>query len=432
MKADATPTKEFFVNMITKDISLEDCLLDLIDNCLDGVRRKVGNLENEQLYDSFHAKLDIKPNKFVIEDNCGGISINNAIDYAFHFGRRPDAPDDADSSIGLYGIGMKRAILKIGKNIKIRSSTEDEAFLCTIRVEEWLQHDRWEFDMIENSLIDGTGTVIEILDLYGPIATEFEDATFVNRLTHIVARDYTRFFEKGFKIFINDSLVESYGYTVAAGMFKAYRKRYEDDGVIVEIVAGMATPPPDDNEPSEHGETRYIGWFVFCNDRVVLAADKTERTVWGHEGFARWHPQYNGFIGMARFYGKDPKLLPWTTTKRNVDESSPIYRRAVTQMKMATKPWIEYTNRRKADLEAAKRKEAESESVPIFSVEHDSEFEAPPTPEPLVRLVNIHYQKPLREVQIVAAELGNKNLAYRNVGIETFNFFLENEVSEEE
>ena len=149
MKADATPTKEFFVNMITKDISLEDCLLDLIDNCLDGVRRKVENLENKQLYESFHAKLEIKPNKFVIKDNCGGISIENAINYAFHFGRRSDAPDEADSSIGLYGIGMKRAILKIGKNISIVSSTEEEAFLCTISVEEWLRHDKWEFDMVK-------------------------------------------------------------------------------------------------------------------------------------------------------------------------------------------------------------------------------------------------------------------------------------------
>ena len=38
-KANAHPTKDFFVKMITKDIALEDCLLDLIDNCIDGARR---------------------------------------------------------------------------------------------------------------------------------------------------------------------------------------------------------------------------------------------------------------------------------------------------------------------------------------------------------------------------------------------------------
>ena len=42
-KADASPTKAFFVNMITRDISLEDCILDLIDNSVDSAWRSEGN-----------------------------------------------------------------------------------------------------------------------------------------------------------------------------------------------------------------------------------------------------------------------------------------------------------------------------------------------------------------------------------------------------
>jgi hypothetical protein len=34
-KAEANPTKAFFVRMITRDISLADCILDLIDNSVD-------------------------------------------------------------------------------------------------------------------------------------------------------------------------------------------------------------------------------------------------------------------------------------------------------------------------------------------------------------------------------------------------------------
>ena len=34
--AAAIPTKQFFVSMLTRDISLADAILDLIDNCLDG------------------------------------------------------------------------------------------------------------------------------------------------------------------------------------------------------------------------------------------------------------------------------------------------------------------------------------------------------------------------------------------------------------
>lgn len=38
-KAQACPTKQFFVSMLTRDISLDDAILDLVDNCLDGALR---------------------------------------------------------------------------------------------------------------------------------------------------------------------------------------------------------------------------------------------------------------------------------------------------------------------------------------------------------------------------------------------------------
>ena len=37
--ASFKPTKRFFVEMLTRDIDLEDAILDLLDNCLDGVSR---------------------------------------------------------------------------------------------------------------------------------------------------------------------------------------------------------------------------------------------------------------------------------------------------------------------------------------------------------------------------------------------------------
>ena len=36
---DARPTKEFFINSLTKDIYLIDLIPDLVDNCLDGILR---------------------------------------------------------------------------------------------------------------------------------------------------------------------------------------------------------------------------------------------------------------------------------------------------------------------------------------------------------------------------------------------------------
>ena len=429
--AKAYPTKEFFVHMITKDISLEDCLLDLIDNCLDGARRTIGVVNGDLNYDRFEATLRIDPEGFKIEDNCGGISIANAIDYAFRFGRRQDAPDDGGFSIGLYGIGMKRAIFKIGKTINIRSSTGKEAFCCTIPVNDWLQQEDWEFEM-DDAPSDTAGTSIEIRDLYPGIAKEFADTAFVNSLTRIIARDYSRFSRNGFKVIINDVVVKGHQYAVKASeVFKPYRKTYDDGDVRVDIIAGMNAPPPDSNEPIQRAETGYFGWFVFCNDRVVLAADKTERTVWGDEGFVRWHPQYNGFMGMVLFHGSNPNLLPWTTTKRDVDESSPLYRRAVKEMKVATHPWIEYTNQRKVDPLEMKKIEKAAQPVPFFDVDQNPTFKVPTVPD-VPTMANINYPKPRSEVKKAAKALGNGNMTYRGVGEGTFEYFLKNEVDEEE
>ena len=434
-KADAMPTKAFFVNMITRDISLEDCILDLIDNCLDGARRCLTAGRNAgatiESYTGFRAALSVHGTRFCLEDNCGGISLDNAISYAFHFGRRPDAPVE-ESAIGLYGIGMKRALLKIGRSIRIHSSTDQDKFLCTIDVPEWLKDPEWLFDLDDAASLSSPGTAISITDLNAGIDAEFADTSFVNGLSRMIERDYARFLQKGFEITVNGTRLGSYGYTVKeAADFKAYRHSYEDGEVAVEVIAGMAAPPPRDIGPSERGDTENYGWFVFCNDRVVLAGDRTERTVWGDEKFPRWHFQYNGFMGLVLFHAKDPTLLPWTTTKRDVDESSPLYRRAVAQMKKVTRPWIEYTNQRKTDLDNARKRERAATTVPAFEVSRSPVLRVPQPPEkPKVRMANILYKRPVTEVNRIRRALRRSNMSYKAVGERTFDYFVEHEIED--
>src|SRR5579883_581359 len=91
--AVASPTKAFFVRMLTRDIELPDAILDLLDNCIDGIVRAKGSGASEKPYDGFRATITMAPDHFVIEDNCGGIPFAIARDYAFSMGRPPAAPD---------------------------------------------------------------------------------------------------------------------------------------------------------------------------------------------------------------------------------------------------------------------------------------------------------------------------------------------------
>ena len=434
-KADATPTKDFFVRMITRDISLEDCILDLIDNCIDGARRQSLAQQSDSIsaryYNGFSVKVGVSSEEFTIADNCGGIGIDNAIDYAFHFGRRSDAPTDGEFGIGLYGIGMKRAILKIGSNIVIESSTAEDAFTCIIDVSEWIEHDDWEFDLYDAERKDSPGTIIRITEIGEEIAQEFDDPTFVTRLSKIIARDYALFLGKGLNIELNGNPVEGLGYAVREGNeFEPFRATYDDGDVQVEIIAGMAGSPPDDLEPSER-DSNYDGWFVICNDRVVLPADKTASTVWGDEGFPNWHYQYYGFMGMVLFSSSDPNLLPWTTTKRDIDHSSSVYRRAITEMKKATRPWIEYTNKRKSNLKTAREEESRAKNTPVFEVKKSNalRFPAPPS-APKIQMTNIAYQRPVSEVSRVKIALGSSKHSNRFVGERTFEHYLKNEIED--
>lgn len=36
---EGNPTKKFFIDMITRDISIEDAIIDLLDNSIDGANR---------------------------------------------------------------------------------------------------------------------------------------------------------------------------------------------------------------------------------------------------------------------------------------------------------------------------------------------------------------------------------------------------------
>src|SRR6202035_2376745 len=105
-----------------------------------------------------------------------------------------------------------------------------------------------------------------------------------------------------------------------------------------------------------------------CNGRIVLAADKSHFSGWGTDDWPKWHPQYEGFLGLIFFASADAKQLPLTTTKRNVDISSSVYRRAMPRMREASKTWISYTNSRKQTLDEARKLEAEARPLALSSV----------------------------------------------------------------
>ena len=81
-RIDAYPTKEFFINSITKDIHLIHVIPDLVDNCYDGAL-KLGKKDDLK---GLGVEIEYDKDHFTIKDNCGGITKIIATKYAFKFG----------------------------------------------------------------------------------------------------------------------------------------------------------------------------------------------------------------------------------------------------------------------------------------------------------------------------------------------------------
>ena len=61
----ANPVKSFFVEMLTRDIELSDAILDLLDNCVDGILRTI-NKAGKTPYKGFEASITLNKNYFKI------------------------------------------------------------------------------------------------------------------------------------------------------------------------------------------------------------------------------------------------------------------------------------------------------------------------------------------------------------------------------
>lgn len=423
----AHPTKDFFVRMITKDIALRDCIFDLLDNSIDGAHRG-RDVTSDLPYERFSVQLQFDTSSFEIADNCGGITLDDAINHAFHFGRKIGAPNEVAGGIGLYGIGMKRAIFKIGKRSNVFSQASDAAFKVTVDVDAWMSQTDWDFSYEDIERKTGAnGTLITVRDLNPGIGQLFGDKAFQNSLIKDMARDYAFFIQKGLKVSVCGRPVPSYQYRLSSSANLAPMVDvYEDDGVSVRILAGLSEPIPDEvPEELRPDKVERLGWFVICNDRVVLPADKSARTVWGNENFPIWHGQYAGFAGYVFFNASDQSKLPWNTTKRDIDLASPLYRRAVSRMKSVTSDFIKYSQIRSASLPQAKQAENAAGYVDI------SKFVAPqplklPQLQPTATkpgVVNILYQKPISEVDEIRKELGKPRMSARDIGSHTFDYF---------
>lgn len=353
---NGSPSKELFITMLTRDITLIDAISDLIDNCVDGAIR----LKGRSKFTGLEVNIILTENCFKIKDNCGGIDKELAQDYAFRFGR-PLKATQIDYSVGQFGIGMKRALFKMGSKFEVKSVSKKASFSIEIDVNKWSKEESWDFKFKELTkkrfpLIE-RGTEITVSSLNQDVKERFKQNNFLSELKIKLELQHLMNISKGLVIKINThpikanqlQLLNSDKFTTAywAKRFKLY------DNTEVKIYAGVGTP-----------KLAMGGWYIFCNNRLIEGPEQTKISGWGVRTPVRipeYHSQFSRFRGFVLFQSKTPSFLPWNTSKTSVDTDSQLFQSVRQEMIYLMRAVIDFLNDVHDESKAYHNKKLEEE-----------------------------------------------------------------------
>lgn len=445
-RVDANPEKRFFISMLVKDIELFPAVVDLVDNSVDAAR---ANASNGDL-SPFSVDLEATPSRFAIKDNCGGLEAHIARYYAFRFGRGEDFPA-LESSVGQFGIGMKRALFKLGGSFRVESIAENSRFALAVNVEEWARNSdpdwSFEFEYVDYDRgggISERGTWITVDDIHPSVSADFGDSKVIGKLRREIAVKHEPALTSGLTITVNGRSLEAHvprllASTAIMPINTTFTIPVGTDSVSVRIVAGIATARErddrSDDDASQFTEMTDAGWYIYCNDRLVLAADRSDLTGWGSAG-AAYHPQYRRFRGYCFMSAVDSSLLPWNTTKTGLDQDSPVFRRVQQELFRALQQVQAVINRAKTERQTRDSDEQQinaaleqSAEVRVAALPPSRDFVAPvlaarnPTPP---HVVNVQYKVPRRDMDRVMDALDVDSAS--RAGQLTFEYYIQAEL----
>lgn len=303
-KLDATPSKRLFLSIIA-DYDLNKSICELVDNALD-VWVRAGRAKGIAVT----ITLGREQQTITVEDDAGGIP---KTELRYIVGPGQTGTNPSDETIGIFGVGTKRAVVALAQDIRIRTRHLGPTTYQVDFDDSWLASETWELPLYEVDSIPDGRTVVELQKLRVQLTDEL-----TLKLKEHLSATYARFLDGA-----NVSIVVD-GEVLQPRFFEnwAYPPRYkprrytgtlktEDARTVrVEAVAGLA----GESSPAA-GE---YGVYFYCNNRLVARALKTFEV-----GFTRGlaglpHPK----ISLARllvFLNGDARDMPWNSSKSGIN-----------------------------------------------------------------------------------------------------------------
>lgn len=348
---DTSPTKAMVVDSITRDATITECLLDLIDNAVDAARRDMassGALKKDKdglaaSFKGYRVALGLSQTKITISDNCGGISLTDLRDSVLRFGKRSDHP----FAIGTYGVGLNRALFKLAKESRIETRTGVSGAVLQFDHDDYLGTKAWKLPARLSQAKSPKGTTIELSHLRAGIDKEIGNQKWREAFLNEASKRYYRFLKKGFVIEVYSKKLKPKSVELRSdGSHPIEPHAWNSHGVSIRIEAGehkdhRFTGERDWDRKRNNAIAREFGWNIICNDRMIVISDQSTLTGWPQA----WHNEYNGFVGYVYFNADDPQLLPWTTKKSGIDPNHPVFAETLKEMRRIAAGWRKYSRK---------------------------------------------------------------------------------------
>lgn len=329
----------FFAETLTVDVELVDAIFDLIDNSIDAARDKIISQQNydkdqhglPKNYSQYHVTITLNPQFIEISDNCLGIDQSTVETKTFYTGEN----SDHKFGVGFYGIGLKRALLKVGKKYKFVTDNGINKYEATFE-HDVLSGDKEKELVARKTTSDKIiGTSFKASNLKIDTINQITSLEWWNEILKLLSIRYSIYVGKGFEIkIINECHSKKIIEKIQSGLpeirnhsffpLKNEHSSYDDVNVFYEV--GIHDKyrykgEPDYKKGQNDNLTEEFGTYFICNDRVIISASFENK----HGFLSPYHSEYGGFLCFVHMVSESANKLPWNTAKTDLKTHSPLF-----------------------------------------------------------------------------------------------------------
>lgn len=335
---DATPSKRLYRSIIA-DYGLNTALSELVDNVIDSRVRRNFTRTVEVRIDADHEDQTIR-----ISDDGGGIK---EADLPKLISPGASHSDGESTSIGVFGVGSKRAAVALARDIKIatRYGTESGSFQVEYD-DDWLQTEDWHLPYYQiDSLKQNTTNIL--LSRLRFVITE-EDCTNLHKHLEVTYANFIK--NNEIKIILNGKEVspryfDQWSFPPDAKPIEI-TKRLKPDGHTLPILFKMTSGLT--YESGSIGGN--YGVYVYCNRRLIIAASRAPEFGFQSGIAGVPHPRMSNARVIIELTG-GAAHLPWNSNKTGLNFNHEVFKALREDVHTAVKNATALSKRMQADYE---------------------------------------------------------------------------------